>query len=536
MNVSLANLMTPLSTPAPTPSVSAPTDRRDPQRPADNRVADKGSENPKSSSPRSAAGNDRVRPVDSKKAPRDKSDVNRRPDAKKALRNEKGDKKVAVADAGRVSTGIEHQINLNLEAKPASAEAMFATILQAAKQTKKPVLPGAVKSKAVVSKAPNPVTAGKPVVKEQGPVAVRADVGSATLKDLSSPAIAAPANQGLFKKALASAVPAKARPGKVVAGEKTAPQAAPQVAPTAKSMAPSPGTVVTPEIAASIANQTRKPVQPDVAKGAEVLKDSAIPAMQQGAVSASENVGRPVQPVRGPASRQKAILKGKSSAKAKITASASQEIMHKRMEALLNGGGRQARFDIKGAGESGRQQDGVVAAQTAPVSPTAELAGETEASAPPSPVNQISDAFQASAARKGQEIVIRLDPPELGRVSVKLRIQGGEVRGVLEVDNPRTLSQLQREAPNLLTRLTDAGVEMKRMELSLSDDGSSRESTRDQGWFAQQYGENGSGFGSWGSQGQSGRANDALSAGADIEGELSPATATIGDDSINVWI
>jgi flagellar hook-length control protein FliK len=531
MNVSLANLMTPLSTPAPTPSVSAAPDRIDPQRPADNRVADKGSENHENSSPRPAAGNDRTRPVDSKKAPRDKSDVNRRPDAKKAPKSKKSDKKVAVADSGRISTGIEHQIDLSLQAKPASAEAMFATILQAAKQTKKPVLPGMVKTKAVVSKAPNPVTAGKPVVKEQGPVAVRADVGSATLKDISSPVIAAPATQGLFKKALASAVPAKVRPGKVVASEKIAPQAVP----TAKSKAPLPETVVTPEIAASIVNQTRKPVQPDVAKGAEVQKDSAIPTMQQGAVAANEDVGRPVGPVHGPASRQKTTLKGKSSQQAKITASASQEIKHKRMEALLNGGGRQARFDIKGAGESGRQ-DGVVAAQTAPVSPTAEPAGETGASAPPSPVNQISDAFQASAARKGQEIVIRLDPPELGRVSVKLRIQGGEVRGVLEVDNPRTLSQLQREAPNLLNRLADAGVEMKRMELSLSDDGSSRESTRDSAWFAQQYGENGSGFGSWGSQAQRGRADDALSAGADIEGELSQATTTIGDDSINVWI
>jgi flagellar hook-length control protein FliK len=54
--------------------------------------------------------------------------------------------------------------------------------------------------------------------------------------------------------------------------------------------------------------------------------------------------------------------------------------------------------------------------------------------------------------------VIRIDPLELGKVSVKLRFQGGEVRGVLEVENPKTLNQLQREAPNLIARLTEAGM------------------------------------------------------------------------------
>ena len=178
-----------------------------------------------------------------------------------------------------------------------------------------------------------------------------------------------------------------------------------------------------------------------------------------------------------------------------------------------------------------------VSGDTAPtgIDTTATEALRGGALASGSPVKQIAEAFRSSAARNGQEIVIRLNPPELGRVRVMLRVEGNEVRGVLEVENPRTLSQLQREAPNIMGRLTDAGIEMKRMELSLSENGA-RDSMRDAAWFSQQYGENGPGHGGWDAPGQGRATDETLSGGPDSEGELQPALMTVGDDSINIWI
>ena len=258
-------------------------------------------------------------------------------------------------------------------------------------------------------------------------------------------------------------------------------------------------------------------------------------ASVQGAISTADKIGRWAKPNRSPSSRDKVALQTKSTPQATPTASTAQGIMHKRMDALLNTGDRHGRFTVKELGQTGRQGS-VVSAQSGPIETAAsEAVRGSDASAPPSPVRQIAEAFQSSSARNGQEIVIRLDPPELGRVSVKLRIEGGEVRGVLEVDNPRTLSQLQREAPNLMTRLADAGIEMKRMDLSLTEDGA-RGSMRDLSWFSQQYGENGSGYGGSDSRDQGRATDDALSGGPDSEGVLSPALATIDDDSINIWI
>ena len=152
-------------------------------------------------------------------------------------------------------------------------------------------------------------------------------------------------------------------------------------------------------------------------------------------------------------------------------------------------------------------------------------------SAPSSPVNQIAEAFQSSAARNGQKIVIRLNPPELGQVRVMLRAEGNEVRGVLEVDNPRTLSQLQREAPIIMNRLADAGIQMKRMDLSLNDSG-----TGDQALFSQPQGRNGAEHGGWDGSGQSRAADDTPPGGAETEDQIPPTPMTVDNDSINVWI
>lgn len=55
------------------------------------------------------------------------------------------------------------------------------------------------------------------------------------------------------------------------------------------------------------------------------------------------------------------------------------------------------------------------------------------------------------------EFSIRLDPPDLGRIDVRLEFNRGEVRAVVTSDNPATHDLLRRDAEGLARMLTDNG-------------------------------------------------------------------------------
>jgi len=66
----------------------------------------------------------------------------------------------------------------------------------------------------------------------------------------------------------------------------------------------------------------------------------------------------------------------------------------------------------------------------------------------------------AAHARDGKShFEIRLDPPELGRIDVRLHIDhDGQVTSHLRVDRAETLDLLRRDAPSLERALQDAGL------------------------------------------------------------------------------
>ena len=160
--------------------------------------------------------------------------------------------------------------------------------------------------------------------------------------------------------------------------------------------------------------------------------------------------------------------------------------------------------------------------------------------APSTPVaKQVADALQtAVVAKPGDQIVVRLDPPDLGTVRLTLATRGGELRGVLEVDNHRAMAQLQKEADILVTRLADSGVQIKSMDVVMSHSAGDQSS---QGATHQFAGRDGSWQNAYGDAGanqgrrQGGDASGSLgSANAGTEGEL--VAAGVADGSLNVWI
>jgi flagellar hook-length control protein FliK len=64
---------------------------------------------------------------------------------------------------------------------------------------------------------------------------------------------------------------------------------------------------------------------------------------------------------------------------------------------------------------------------------------------------------------------IRLDPPELGRVDVRLSIDAtGKAQAHLTADQPQTLDLLQKDAPALTRALRDAGLDVNQDGLNFS--------------------------------------------------------------------
>ena len=537
MNASLTNLITPLTTPTP-----APTPRPSENAPAVQRVQDdssnqqrpidKGADKPRENSRPSVSDKDRSRSDAPVKARRENSDANQKAPVKKGAKDDKIDSKTVPVEAGMVAADA----NIKTDAKTAQSGSMavFSTILQAAQQSGKKAVVTAVKPKAADAVVDNPVpvvaeTKGKAVIK--GFVSEQPAAKNANPEKPAVTVAEAPTSQTVLPKTLSPVVPAQAPQVKTETAEIPVDQFAGINIKGMDAIKPVAAAAVQ---ASETSEQSAKPAQPAAAQNGGVLKEGSLAAMQA-AVAAVNKPGRSTVPTRG-AAHNKVTLQTKSGQQVTANASATQGVTQKQVETLLQGQGAQGRFSVKESADAG-QQNIAVASQTAPAETSGYQAVRgVEALQPGSPVRQIADAFRSSSARNGQEIVLRLDPPHLGTVRVTLRVEGGEVHGSLDVDNPRTLSQLQREAPGLMARLAEAGVEMKRMDLSLNQDGSRGDSMRDSAWFAQQHGENGSGYGAFGGTNQGRLDDEALSGELDGEGELIPALATVGDDSINVWM
>ena len=149
-------------------------------------------------------------------------------------------------------------------------------------------------------------------------------------------------------------------------------------------------------------------------------------------------------------------------------------------------------------------------------------------------VGQLTQALRAQGPQAGQQILVRLDPPELGQVRMILQDDGGSLRGIVEVSNPRTYAELQQEMPALAQRLAESGIDVRRIEVVLSDQGRGNLADADgsaglqQNHQGRQHGDQGAAAGR--SPGEIGEA----------EGGGGPATRGpndyVGEASINVWI
>jgi flagellar hook-length control protein FliK len=99
-----------------------------------------------------------------------------------------------------------------------------------------------------------------------------------------------------------------------------------------------------------------------------------------------------------------------------------------------------------------------LATTSAPANASALTSSATSTDAPV-PVAGIAVAIAARAQAGASQFDIRLDPPELGRIDVRLDVDSdGQVTTHMTADRPDTLALLQNQQPQLEQALNQAGL------------------------------------------------------------------------------
>ncbi len=111
---------------------------------------------------------------------------------------------------------------------------------------------------------------------------------------------------------------------------------------------------------------------------------------------------------------------------------------------------------------------------TVSVQASAASPGPASANAPHVPVSALAVHIAQQASNGARRFDIRLDPPELGRIEVRLNVsREGQVMTHMVVERAETLDLLQRDARQLERALQDAGLNTSEedMKFSLKDQG-----------------------------------------------------------------
>lgn len=93
---------------------------------------------------------------------------------------------------------------------------------------------------------------------------------------------------------------------------------------------------------------------------------------------------------------------------------------------------------------------------------------------------QILESIHSSLRQGDQQITIRLNPPELGKVFIKFQQQQDQIIGLLEVSKTQTRYEIEQALPQIIRNLADCGIQLKRLEVILTADQAEQQAYKDQ--------------------------------------------------------
>jgi flagellar hook-length control protein FliK len=176
-----------------------------------------------------------------------------------------------------------------------------------------------------------------------------------------------------------------------------------------------------------------------------------------------------------------------------------------------------------------------IAEQTSAFSPTAKTAGNPSPSDAFANVGeQIQGSISSSLRQGDQQITIHLNPPELGRVFIKFQEQQGQITGLLQVDKMQTRHEIEQALPQIIQNLTDSGIQIKRLEVTLTDQPQQqpyKDQSLQDSWSHHQAGAEGKNPGS-----NAAGTNQWLTNDSGYQGISQPQQMLVTDDSINMLV
>lgn len=138
--------------------------------------------------------------------------------------------------------------------------------------------------------------------------------------------------------------------------------------------------------------------------------------------------------------------------------------------------GRPGQMDFTGFGRAdGTTGPMAGTAQAGTASTSGQLPTQAQAQAAAS---QVAGQMQLQSRAGQSRFQMRLDPPELGRIEVHMKVKdGGDVEAHLIVDKPETLDMFMRDQKGLERALEQAGLKADQgaLQFSLRDEGNSRQ-------------------------------------------------------------
>ncbi len=108
--------------------------------------------------------------------------------------------------------------------------------------------------------------------------------------------------------------------------------------------------------------------------------------------------------------------------------------------------------------------------------------------------DQILESVHASLSRGDRQIEVRLNPPELGSVTVRFQEHDGQITGLLEVSKDQTRHEVEQALPQVIRGMQESGLLIRRLDVVITDQQEGdldldREALFQDGW-AQQDGSN----------------------------------------------
>ncbi|MHC4425255.1 MAG: flagellar hook-length control protein FliK [Planctomycetota bacterium] len=92
---------------------------------------------------------------------------------------------------------------------------------------------------------------------------------------------------------------------------------------------------------------------------------------------------------------------------------------------------------------------------------------------------QILESVHSSLSQQtgDKQITVHLHPPELGKVFIKFQEQDAQITGILEVSKTQTRLEIEQALPQITRNLADSGIQVKRLEVVLSEGEQSAQQT-----------------------------------------------------------